>query len=438
MSFDGSLLLPESRVSYVALADGLEPPLGANTAGLDQAVAPRDEKSRQSIVEQVGCGRMFGLSCLSIIAGAFLVVQLGVSAALSPYAGHGLYVSTFNFAQATTILGLLACTVMTAPRGEAILEQTGRDTCCRVMVGMDCGWVRLLGPLCGPGRMPLWQWIGGLLGAFAVTSGIVISPILGMALYTMLVIFGNIVSSLFLDAVGFPKERPLTLFKVLGGVLVTLGTVMSFNFFIGGGLPAVGWSGILTCIIPVVVGCNMPIQSAINQLLAHRVRGNMRAAFVSNIVATIGCTVASLIPYWLLHDDVTFGRMGEASWWMWTGGVWGVAFLFFSISIPRVVGVTLFFVMFIFGQLMMSLFVDEFGVFSVRHPASIQRILGVLTVFLGVVSTCVPQRHGNRVDMSKKTDDEEDNGYQQASEPALVHTGSTQATASPHDSLEGA
>ena len=75
---------------------------------------------------------------------------------------------------------------------------------------------------------PWWIWCGGILGVFFVSSAIVVAPKLGAASMLSLVVAGQMVASLILDHfafLGYPMQ-PVTLFRILGVVLVAGGAIL--------------------------------------------------------------------------------------------------------------------------------------------------------------------------------------------------------------------
>ena len=70
---------------------------------------------------------------------------------------------------------------------------------------------------------PWWSLLGGLLGAGALLSYVVLAPKVGLSALLGLAIAGQIISSLFIDHFGLlgATERPVSLIK-LGGLIVML------------------------------------------------------------------------------------------------------------------------------------------------------------------------------------------------------------------------
>jgi transporter family-2 protein len=76
--------------------------------------------------------------------------------------------------------------------------------------------------------VPLWAWLGGVMGAFYVASSIIVGPRLGAAALVALVVLGQLVTSLVLDHFGWLgfAPHPLTLTRTLGAALLFCGVLL--------------------------------------------------------------------------------------------------------------------------------------------------------------------------------------------------------------------
>jgi transporter family-2 protein len=81
-------------------------------------------------------------------------------------------------------------------------------------------------------QIPLYEWSGGLLGAFYVLVVILMLPRLGAALTFSLIIAGQMLVSLWLDHTGFLIEvqHPINGWRVLGLLLVLVGVILVRKF----------------------------------------------------------------------------------------------------------------------------------------------------------------------------------------------------------------
>ncbi|TPG56851.1 DMT family transporter [Roseomonas nepalensis] len=75
------------------------------------------------------------------------------------------------------------------------------------------------------GAVPWWGWIGGAMGAFYVVVTLTQAKGMGAGAFTAVTLTAAVVTSLLLDHYGLMgfEVRPLTLLRVLGGVLMVAG-----------------------------------------------------------------------------------------------------------------------------------------------------------------------------------------------------------------------
>ena len=142
---------------------------------------------------------MTGLVLFAALVGLVLPLQAGINSQLRTHVGHPLWAAVVSFSVGTLVLA-------------AVLAVT--------RVGWPAaGWV---------GRVPWWQWTGGLLGAMFVTSAVVLAPRLGAATLVAAVVAGQMVGSLVIDhygIVGYPQHA-MSVSGVLGVALVVAGVAL--------------------------------------------------------------------------------------------------------------------------------------------------------------------------------------------------------------------
>ncbi len=84
----------------------------------------------------------------------------------------------------------------------------------------------------GVASMPWWAPLGGLLGAFAVLMGLLFVDKIGAGPFAGLTITANILMSLVIDQFGLfgMQQHSLNAWRILGGVLMTVGIVLIAAF----------------------------------------------------------------------------------------------------------------------------------------------------------------------------------------------------------------
>ncbi|WP_291322728.1 DMT family transporter [Desulfonatronospira sp.] len=78
------------------------------------------------------------------------------------------------------------------------------------------------------GKLPLWMWTGGLLGAFFVTTTIILAPKLGAVTLLASLIAAQMTASIILDhygLIGYPVQ-PVNTGRILGVIFLVLGVIL--------------------------------------------------------------------------------------------------------------------------------------------------------------------------------------------------------------------
>lgn len=86
-------------------------------------------------------------------------------------------------------------------------------------------------PLIHAKNAPTIAWLGGLLGAFFVTTTTFLVPRLGVALTFSLFILGQMMITLVIDHYGFMgvPAKSINLMRILGVTLIVLGVILVRN-----------------------------------------------------------------------------------------------------------------------------------------------------------------------------------------------------------------
>jgi bacterial/archaeal transporter family-2 protein len=139
------------------------------------------------------------LYLLSFMAGAALIVQIGVNGALRRALGSPVSATLASFVVGSVAVACFMLIARTQWPGRAQLQAA-----------------------------PAWAWLGGLLGAYYVIWTVIAGPRLGAATLLALVILGQLVCSLLVDHfgwLGFPLH-PLSATRVAGAALLFGGVLL--------------------------------------------------------------------------------------------------------------------------------------------------------------------------------------------------------------------
>jgi transporter family-2 protein len=137
------------------------------------------------------------LLAFAVVAGSFLPLQAGVNSTLAKFVGGPVRASFVSFGIGTLVL-----------LGVVVLFYRGEHT--------------------RAGHAPWWAWVGGALGAFYVTSTVVVPPRIGAAAFFGVLVAAQLVTSVLADQFGWLafEQRNITPLRALGVVLLVVGAVL--------------------------------------------------------------------------------------------------------------------------------------------------------------------------------------------------------------------
>ena len=136
---------------------------------------------------------------LIVLAGGATALQAPTNARLMAAVGSPVNAAFISFTVGTLALGLAAAVLHVRPDGAAVRG------------------------------LPAWAWVGGLYGCVFVIAAAWSVPRYGAALTITLMVAGQLIVSLLLDATGtfgVPRQ-PLSLSKVAGVALVLAGVALA-------------------------------------------------------------------------------------------------------------------------------------------------------------------------------------------------------------------
>jgi len=326
---------------------------------------------------------------LAVVCGVGLVAQAGINARLGEILGHPLRAASASFL--TGIFVLIPPAVASgAPLHTEAMPEIYR--------------------LLKHDKTELLMFCGGPLGAFFVASGVLLSPLIGFAMFFVAVVTGQLVMSLVYDKIGFyhtEKQSVGTLQSV--GVVLAIGGAVIFQ---GDQLTnSKGVSAEFT-IVGVVAGALLIIQSSFNKRLSKVLRSPWRGALISFIIGSLALLSAAAIETVVSNRSLSFHEVGQ--WWMWFGGPIGAAVLGLAfILVPGEIGFVLTFASVVLGELVGGLVLDHLDALGLgKRPATPLRVTGIITVLIamGLVSFSSATRIGKKKNLNdaKDCDDSKD------------------------------
>ena len=201
-----------------------------------------------------------------------------------------------------------------------------------------------------------WQVLGGLLGAYFVAVQSFAVPAVGVALFLVAVVAGQSGNSLVVDRIGLGPagKQAITGVRVLSSVLAVLAVGVAVSGRFGSGS-----TSLIALVLAISAGAGIAIQAAINGRVARQAGDPMSATLVNFVVGTVGLLGAFFVIN-VVGDGETGALLG-APWWAYFGGAVGVVFIGIAVWVVPVVGVLVFAVTNIAGQMVGALALDAFA-----------------------------------------------------------------------------
>ncbi|WP_318530959.1 DMT family transporter [Apilactobacillus micheneri] len=149
-------------------------------------------------------------------------------------------------------------------------------------------------------------------------------------------------------------------------------------------------------IIGIIAGLILPIQTSINTNLGNRIKGTpFIASMVSFLIGTLSLFIIALLKG--VPILIPFSTFTNQPYWIWLGGALGVVGLTSNIIIFPYLGAVQTVVMPILGQIIMSMIIDNFGLFmSPEHPFTIMRFVSILILLAGVLMIVLKHNDENK------------------------------------------
>lgn len=133
----------------------------------------------------------------------------------------------------------------------------------------------------------------------------------------------------------------------------------------------------------LLAGAAVPFQAASNATLGRMLGHPLWATLVSLSVSLVLVFPALLA---LRVSAPAVATASQAPWWVWMGGLAGVAYVTAALVLTPRLGAANFIICVIAGQMISSLLIDHFGLMGLaQKPATIPRIAGVVLILAGML-----------------------------------------------------
>ncbi|WP_144512937.1 DMT family transporter [Bacillus sp. FJAT-22090] len=242
---------------------------------------------------------------------------------------------------------------------------------------------------------PIYIWLGGICGAIALTTNILLFPKLGSVQTSIIPILGMTLMSMIIDNYGwfnsihysFGLSRIVGVFLVLVGVFLAV-AIQGMKTKSHTDPSQTAQKNLLNLwfwrVVGMMAGMLMAIQIAINGQLGKVLQSSTHAALISFFVGAI--TLIMIVGVM----DRSYTNIKEpikqaAPWWIWLGGVLGGSYVLINIYLVDQIGNGQTVILTLFGQIAGSLMVEQFGLFnSLKNRIKPIQIFGLIVIIAGV------------------------------------------------------
>ena len=281
------------------------------------------------VVARRSRGRLSAYAVIALAVGSLTSVQARINGELATRLDNSVEAATISFGVGL----LLLC-------GLLVLVPTMRAGMRRIPAALRSG------------ELARWHLLGGLGGAGFVAVQTFSVPLVGVALFTVSGVAGQTVSSLYVDRAGLGPggRRRITVSRVVAAVLTLVAVLVSVLDKLGEAT-----FSLVAILAGVAAGTAIAVQGAINSRVAVAARSPLSASFVSFAVGT-----AFLLLLLALHTGTGGSAVSTApqEWWLYTGGAIGVVFIAAGAFLIAHLGVLLFGLCQIAGQVLGAIALD--------------------------------------------------------------------------------
>lgn len=289
----------------------------------------------------------------SVIAGVLIATQSYVNGRLGAELGTAIIAAWISFTGGLLVIAVVA---VFAPKARSGLRDLRAGLRAR--------------------SVPWWIVFGGAAGAFFVTSQSLSVGALGVSLFTLGVVAGQVSSSFVFDSHGLSPSgsRRVTAFRVGGALLTIVAMVLALSARVEAA------TSLWLIVAPVIAGVFIAWQSGVNGRINQATSSGIATSVVNFTTGTIALSLAALV--WVLTNGLPTTWPTEP--WLYLGGLLGLVFIAYSSLFVRVIGILLLALANIAGQLLASFLFDLLVPVS-SEPVTATLVVGLVLAFLGVL-----------------------------------------------------
>jgi transporter family-2 protein len=267
---------------------------------------------------------------VTVALGSLIAVQSRVNGELALHGDTGLYPAWWTMITGLALLAVIVTVHRPTRRGLGDVRAAIRE-----------------------GSLPLATLTGGVFGGlFLITQAITV-PLVGVAVFAVGVVAGQTSGSLLVDRLGISASgvRHITWNRVVASIMAVLAVGIAISDRLQSTSGAIGYA-VLAFLAGFVIGP----QQAANGRVAVQGHSPFAAAFVNFLGGVVMLTVFLLAAMLVVQTRIP--DPWGAPWWAYLGGVLGLAVIAGAAWVVPVLGVLVFSLLSVLGQLTGAFLLD--------------------------------------------------------------------------------
>ena len=301
---------------------------------------------------------------ITFIASIIITAQSSINSELNTYTENPLITALINFTTGLMVLSVMM--IFSRPIREGFIS---------------------LPRLVREGRLKRWQLLGGLSGAFFVASQSSLVQVIGVAIFTVAAVAGQTSAALLVDKAGIGPagKQPVTLMRIGAAILGVVGVLVSVL-----GQDSTGQFAFGAVLISFAAGALVSTQPALNGQIANHTGQPAAATMVNFIVGFITLVVVYAVAHQVNPQSFNVPPMPWENPVIWLGGPFGVLFVSTASFMAKTLGVFLFTLTSVVGQLSGAILMD------VLFPTASTNITWQLLLGISITGAAVVLASGKK------------------------------------------
>jgi len=269
---------------------------------------------------------------ITFVASVIITAQSSINSELNTYTENALITALINFTTGLILLALMMIFSRPIRQGFISIPRLVRE-----------------------GKLKRWQLFGGLSGAFFVASQSSLVQVVGVAIFTVAAVAGQTSAALLVDksGIGPAGKQPVTLMRVGAAILGIVGVLVSVL-----GQDSAGEFAFGAVLISFAAGALVATQPALNGQIANQTGQPAAATLVNFIVGFVTLVIVYGVKQQVSPQGFIVPPMPWENPIIWLGGPFGVLFVLTAAFMAKTLGVFLFTLTSVVGQLSGAILMD--------------------------------------------------------------------------------